>query len=192
MEESKLSAGHKLLVIGGSAGSLLVLLEALPGVKADPSLSIVIVVHRKNTPDSLLSDLLAARSGLVVKEIEDKEILKGGEVYIAPADYHILFENDGTISLDFSEKVNFSRPSIDVAFESAAGVYKDKLNCLLLSGASADGVKGMIEAQNENGRIAVQDPETAESAYMPQQAIRRIPSCTILKPADMADFINAL
>jgi two-component system chemotaxis response regulator CheB len=192
MAENKINTDQKLLVIGGSAGSLLVLLEVLPRVIVVPSLSIVIVVHRKNTPDLLLSDLLASRSGLVVKEIEDKEKLKGGEVYIAPADYHILFENDGTISLDFSEKVNFSRPSIDVAFESAAGVFNDKLTCLLLSGASADGVKGMIEAQARYGKIAVQDPETAQSAYMPEQAVRRVSSCTILKPADMAHFINAL
>lgn len=189
MEKTKIS---KLLLIGGSAGSLVVLLEVLPKVNIKASLAIVIVVHRKNTPDSLLSELLASRSGLTVKEIEDKEPLRGGEVYIAPADYHILFETDNTISLDFSEKVNFSRPSIDVAFGSAAGVYKEKLSGLLLSGANADGVLGLEEVKAAGGNILVQRPDTAETPYMPQQAVQRIPGILALKPSEMPAFINAL
>ncbi len=189
MEETKI---NHLLLIGGSAGSLVVLLEVLPQITIKASVAIVIIVHRKNTPDSLLSELLASRSGLSVKEIEDKEPLLGGEVYIAPADYHILFETDDTISLDFSEKVNFSRPSIDVAFSSAAEVYKEKLSCLLLSGANADGVRGLEEVKALNGRPFVQDPDTAETPYMPQQAIQRLPGITVLKPSAMAAYINGL
>ncbi|MCZ8285455.1 MAG: chemotaxis protein CheB [Bacteroidia bacterium] len=189
MEETKID---QLLLIGGSAGSLVVLLEVLPLVKIKATMAIVVIVHRKNTPDSLLSELLASRSGLIVKEIEDKEPLRGGEVYVAPPDYHILFETDRTISLDFSEKVNFSRPSIDVAFGSAASVYKDRLSCLLLSGANADGVRGLEEVKAMNGRIFVQDPDTAETSYMPQQALQRIPDISVLKPSEMAASINAL
>lgn len=189
MEETKL---NQLLLIGGSAGSLVVLLEVLPQVTLKSSMAIVIIVHRKNTPDSLLSELLASRSGLTVKEIEDKEPLRGGEVYIAPADYHILFEADHTISLDVSEKVNFSRPSIDVAFGSAAEIYNHKLSALLLSGANADGVLGLQEVSVAGGRILVQAPGTAETPYMPQQAIQRLPGILVLKPSEMADFINRL
>ena len=189
MEKNKIS---HLLLIGGSAGSLAVLLEVLPQVTLRSSVAIVIIVHRKNTPDSLLSELLAARSGLSVKEIEDKEPLCGGDVYMAPADYHILFETNDTISLDFSEKVNFSRPSIDVAFSSAAGVYKERLSCLLLSGANADGASGLEEVKAAGGSILVQDPDTAETPYMPQQAIQRIPGVLVLKPSGMPAFINAL
>jgi two-component system chemotaxis response regulator CheB len=189
MEKNKI---NQLLLIGGSAGSLVVLLEVLPRVTIKASVAIVIIVHRKNTTDSLLSELLASRSGLIVKEIEDKEPLRGGEVYIAPADYHILFEAGDTISLDFSEKVNFSRPSIDVAFGSAAEVYKEKLSCLLLSGANADGVLGLEEVKIAGGSVLVQDPDTAETPYMPQQAIHRIPGILVLKPSEMPAFINAL
>ncbi len=189
MEEAKI---NHLLLIGGSAGSLSVLLEVLPRVRLTSSVAIVIIVHRKNTPDSLLSELLASRSGLKVKEIEDKEPLCGGEVYMAPADYHILFETNGTIALDFSEKVNFSRPSIDVAFSSAAEVYKEKLICLLLSGANADGVSGLKEVKAAGGCIRVQDPATAETPYMPQQAVQHIPGIGVLKTSEMAAFINAL
>lgn len=189
MEKGKIS---RLLAIGGSAGSLAVLLEVLPLVRLRPTVAVVIVVHRKNTPDSLLSELLASRSGLIVKEIEDKEPLHGGEVYLAPPDYHILFETDQTVSLDVSEKVNFSRPSIDVAFSSAAEVYRERLVCLLLSGANADGVQGLAEAKAAHGLVLVQDPATAETAYMPQQAIQLIPGLRVLKPSEMAAVINAL
>lgn len=192
MAQDQINAKQKLLVIGGSAGSLLVLLEVLPEIVISEDLAIVIVLHRKNSADSLLSELLAFRSGLTVKEIEDKEQLKSGEVYLAPPDYHILFETDHTVSLDFSEKVNFSRPSIDVAFESAASVYKERLSCILLSGANADGVQGLMEAASVNARVAVQDPSTAETPYMPQQAINRQPGMAVLKPLEMVAFINAL
>jgi len=192
MAQNRITAPLKLLIIGGSAGSLSVLLKVLPALNYNVSLSIVIVVHRKNTPDSTLTDLLASRTKIHVKEIEDKEPLSGGTIYLAPPDYHILFENNGAVSLDFSEKVNFSRPSIDVAFESAAEVYKERLTCILLSGASSDGVKGLIEVQNHKGALAVQDPSTAESPYMPQQAVNKLQPDTVLTPEAMIGFINGL
>lgn len=192
MEKGKIEEPLKVLLIGGSAGSLNVLLKVLPELTADLLLVIVIIVHRKNTPDTALAELLASRTTLPVKEIEDKQPLKAGRIYLAPADYHILFENNGSVSLDVSEKVNFSRPSIDVAFESAAYVYKQRLTALLLSGASADGTKGLLEIKNQKGYIAVQEPSTAESPYMPQQALNLIPACPVLAPEQMANFINHL
>ena len=192
MEESKIAAQLKLLLIGGSAGSLNVLLKLLPFIKPDPRLAIIIVLHRKSTNDSILSDLLATRTSLEVCEIEDKEPLKPSVIYIAPPDYHILFESNGTISMDDSEKVNYSRPSLDVAFESAAQVYGVDLTCLLLSGASSDGTKGLEEVKRHKGTIAIQKPETAESPYMPQQAINKLGDAIILSPEEMIPFINAL
>ncbi len=192
MAQDRITAPLKLLIIGGSAGSLTVLLKVLPALNYNVSLSIVIVVHRKNTPDSTLADLLASRTKIHVKEIEDKESLLGGTIYLAPPDYHILFENNGAVSLDFSEKVNFSRPSIDVAFESAAEVYKERLTCILLSGASSDGVKGLAEVKRNNGNFAVQDPSTAQAPYMPQQAVNKLHPNTVLTPEAMIGFINGL
>lgn len=192
MEKDQIAPSLNLLLIGGSAGSLAVLLEVLPQLTVDSSLAIVIVVHRKNTPDSLLSELLASRSGLVVNEIGDKEPINGGMVYLAPPDYHVLFEADQSLSLDVSEKVNYSRPSIDVAFISAAEVYRNRLTCLLLSGANADGVEGLKQASKLGARMAVQEPSTAEAPYMPQHAVLRIPGITQLKPSEMAGFIHTL
>jgi two-component system chemotaxis response regulator CheB len=192
MEESKITPPLKLLVIGGSAGSLNVLLKLFPYIKSDPAFAIVIVLHRKNTSDSILSDLLSARTTLHVCEIEDKQPIMPSVVYIAPPDYHVLFETDHTISLDYSEKVNYSRPSLDVAFESAAQVYGANLTCLLLSGASSDGTKGLEEVKRNKGKVAIQDPETADSPYMPQQAINKLQHEIVLSPEEMSGFINGL
>jgi two-component system chemotaxis response regulator CheB len=192
MEEDKITGHLKLLIIGGSAGSLPVLFKLFPFIKSEARLAIIIVLHRKSSSDSILSHLLATRTALKVCEIEDKQPLKPAVVYIAPPDYHILFETNGTISLDYSEKVNYSRPSLDVAFETAAQVYGPDLACLLLSGASSDGTKGLEEVKKNHGKVAIQKPETADSPYMPQQAINRLKNALILTPEEMPGFINGL
>lgn len=92
---------------------------------------IIIVLHRKNSSDSVLTDVFASKTALVVKEAEEKDSLTAGCIYIAPADYHLLIEKDHTLSLDFSEKVNFSRPGIDVTFETAAEAFQSELACPL-------------------------------------------------------------
>jgi len=180
------------LVIGGSAGSLEVLIRVLPALNMNLSFPIIIVVHRKQGNDSLLSDLLASKTNLVVKEVEEKEPIIPGTIYIVPSDYHLLIERDQTFSLDYSEKINYSRPSIDVTFQSAADVYRDKLVCLLLSGSNADGVSGMLNAQHNGGEVAVQDPSSAQVPYMPSQAALRTKTKNILKVNEIAAYINAL
>ena len=192
MEENEIGKPHKLLLVGGSAGSLNVMLKLLPLLRTDILLSIVVVLHRKNTFDTMLQDLFSSRTTLPVKEIEDKEVMQKGVIYLVPPDYHVLFEHNAILSLDYSEKVNYSRPSIDVAFESAAEVYGSNLITLLLSGASSDGVKGLIEAKRQKGITIVQDPDTAETPYMPMQALRFMKPDLILKPDEMSRYINSL
>ncbi|MFC3561290.1 chemotaxis protein CheB [Pedobacter jamesrossensis] len=188
LESRKCSA----LVIGGSAGSLDVLLEVFPNLSSDINFPIIIVTHRKAGRDSLLGDLLKNRTKLTVNEAEEKEIIRPGNVYIAPADYHLLIEEDHTISLDYSEKVNYSRPSIDVTFQSAAQVFKDELVCILLSGSNADGVAGLKTVNNFGGLVVIQNPNTAIIPYMPQQALNEIKSAEVLDANSMAEFINNL
>ncbi len=180
------------LVIGGSAGSLDALLEIFPSLNEDLNFPIIIVVHRKASNESLLRDLLQARTPLKVVEAEEKEPLKPGYVYIAPADYHLLLEQNQTFSLDYSEKVNYSRPSIDVTFQSVAEVFKEKLVCVLLSGSNADGVQGLKFVNNIGGRVVVQNPETAIMPYMPQQAVEHAKTDVVLDASQMADYINKL
>ena len=180
------------LIIGGSAGSLDVLFKLLPAINTTINFPIIIIVHRKQGTDSILSNLLATKTLLKVKEVEEKEKILKGSVYIVPSDYHLLIEKDHTFSLDYSEKVNYSRPSIDVTFQSAAEVYKEKLVCLLLSGSNADGVNGLITVKRFGGVTLVQDPLTAQVNYMPAQAILRAKIDKVLTIDEMAGYINDL
>ena len=192
MEENQLKPFEKLVVIGGSAGSLEVLLHVLPKLGDIDAIAVVIVLHRRNSDDNILEELLRMKSGLQIKEIEDKTKVKAGRVHVAPPDYHLLFENDFQFSLDISEKVNYSRPSIDTAFESAAEAYGDKVVAILLSGANADGSEGMITVKNAGGTTVIQLPETADVPYMPAYARDHASPDFELKPSEMPTFINNL
>lgn len=180
------------LVIGGSAGSLDVLLKVLPLLSPALSFPIIIVIHRKHGTDSLLPELLSGRTQLIVKEIDEKEPIVAGRVYIAPSDYHTLIEQDHTFSLDYSEKINYSRPAIDATFQTAAEVYREKLVCLLLSGSNADGANGLKSVNGWGGIAVIQDPATAQVAYMPEQAAIHAKIDYTLGIEDMAEFINLL
>lgn len=160
------------MVIGGSAGSLEPLLHIVAHLPAHTKATIVVVVHRKASPDSILSELLATKTGLPVKEVEDKDAILPGHIYLAPPDYHLLFENRECFALDASEKVHYSRPSIDVTFESAAAVFGKDVVGILLSGANSDGAAGMAHIKKTGGYTMAQDPATAEVYYMPRQAIQ--------------------
>lgn len=179
-------------IIGGSAGSLDVLLKVLPQINATIKFPIVIVIHRKHGTDSLLPELLSSRTKLRVKEVDEKEPLNAGTIYIAPSDYHLLIEQDRTFSLDYSEKINYSRPAIDVTFQTAAEVYKEKLACLLLSGSNSDGVNGLKTVKLWGGTALIQDPKTAQVAYMPAQAQANVKIDSVLSIEDIAEFINLL
>nr|WP_068889780.1 chemotaxis protein CheB [Pedobacter panaciterrae] len=179
-------------IIGGSAGSLDVLLKVLPLINAAIKFPIVIVIHRKHGTDSLLPELLSSRTQLNVKEVEEKEALVAGTIYIAPSDYHLLIEQDRTFSLDYSEKINYSRPAIDATFQTAAEVYKDKLVCILLSGSNSDGVNGLKSVKLWGGVALIQDPTTAQVAYMPAQAQANVKIDDALSIEAIAEFINLL
>lgn len=180
-----------LILIGGSAGSLQVIIEILPKLNPTTQQAIVIVFHRKASPNAeMLIDLLNIKSSLPVKEAEDKEEIQPGTVYIAPADYHLLLEKDHSFSLDISEKVNYSRPSIDLTFLTAADAYKDKLIAILLSGANSDGINGLKTIQKHGGHCIAQDPSTSLVAYMPTQAILKNVVDFIATPSEMVAIIN--
>lgn len=171
MEEKKLNSEPALVLVGGSSGSLDALMLMLPLLKSSLPFPIVIVLHRSNIPDNALTDLLISKTALHVKEADEKDALLPGWVYIAPPDYHLLVESDGTLSLDMGEKVNYSRPSIDVTFTSAAIAYRHRLTAILLSGANADGVAGMQRIRKYGGINIIQDPQEALMPFMPAQAI---------------------
>ncbi|TDW51900.1 CheB methylesterase [Flavobacterium sp. 270] len=189
MEENKLISGCKVVIIGGSAGSLNALMQILPEIDHVNSFAIVIVVHRKSSDEQTLEDLLAVRSKLEVKPVEDKVPLLPGFIYIAPSNYHLLFEKDETLSLDTSEKINYSRPSIDVSFESAAEIYGSALVGIILSGSNTDGTLGLKAIQAAGGTIAVQNPTSADMPFMPNNAILNTNPDYILNIPELLEFI---
>ncbi|MBA4168543.1 MAG: chemotaxis protein CheB [Chitinophagaceae bacterium] len=191
MEKDDLKTGYEIIVIGGSAGSLEVILPMLERVTT-LRFPIVVVLHRKSATDSLLIEVLSQRSAMNVKEVEEKEPVRKGIVYLAPPDYHLLVENDRTFSLDYSEKINFSRPSIDVTFESVASVYGEAAVAILLSGGNADGVEGLKTIKAAGGMCVVQDPGTAEIAFMPAYAVNNATIDLVVAGGDFAGFINSL
>lgn len=182
----------KLIIMAGSAGSLQVILGIISSIGRDLPLSMLIVVHRNVDFESSLEELLSTRTRATIKEVEEKEPIQPGTIYLAPADYHVLIEKDRTFSLDYSEKVNFSRPSIDVTFRCAADVYGEDLVCVLLSGGNSDGVEGMVYVKQKGGVAVAQDPATAEVPYMPQHAIVRMAIDFIVPAEELPAFIRGL
>ncbi len=182
----------RLIIIGGSSGSLEVIMKLLPVLRKDLAVPIIIVMHRNTTADSALTELLASRTQLRVKEADDKDVMEAGCIYIAPPDYHLLVEADGTLSLDASERVHYCRPSIDVSFMSAAVAYKESLLAILLSGANADGAAGIKEIKVDGGYTIVQDPLEAGVAYMPEQALLTNAVDKVMKAEEMGEWLNTI
>ena len=169
-----LKGSYDILCIGGSAGSLEMLLQIVPHLKKELQIATVIVVHRKSSEDSVLIEILTKKTDLIVKEVEDKEEILPNVIYVAPGDYHLLIEKDGSFSLDDSERVNYSRPSIDVTFESAAEACGKAVIGVLLSGANEDGVAGLQAIKRKKGFVAVQNPASAIVPTMPQLAVNKV------------------
>jgi two-component system chemotaxis response regulator CheB len=178
-----------LVAIGTSAGGLHALGLILGRLPSSFDAPIVIVQHR--APGSHdLAMVLQDSTELVVVEAEDKQIMQDGHVYIAPPDYHVLIA-PGEIALTTDAPVRFSRPSIDVMFESAAESYGDALVAVVLTGANQDGCRGAARVASLGGRVIVQDPATAESQTMPAAVARSVPSAEVMKLEQIADALAA-
>jgi two-component system, chemotaxis family, protein-glutamate methylesterase/glutaminase len=165
---------YEAIVIGVSSGGLKALKIIFSILPKDFKTPIIIVQHIGPHSDNQWIELLNNRGILCIKEADEKEKIECGKVYIAPANYHLLVETNKTFSLTIEERVNFARPSIDVLFESAAGIYKNKLIGIILTGANNDGTNGMKRIKEYGGLTIVQDPATAESNCMPASVIASI------------------
>ncbi len=158
-------------VVGTSAGGFRALETIIPSLPATFPLSIAIVQHLDPQADTYLAEHLQRFSAMRVKEAEDKESLSPGTAYLAPPGYHLLIEPDKSFSLSVDDKVNFSRPSIDLLFESAADAYGEALIGIVLTGANADGARGLKAIKRRGGLAIVQNPMTADASYMPAAAV---------------------
>ena len=191
MAKAEVNKG-KLVVIGGSSGSLQVIIYLLGRLPGEYPIPILLILHRGYSNDSMLLDLLVLKSNLTVREVEEKDKIVPSCVYLAPADYHVLIEKDETFTLDYSEKLNFSRPSIDVSFISAAEVYGKNLTGILLSGANEDGAEGLKEIKERGGHTIIQHPDEAIVNYMPLQASYKSRIDEVLDTEGIARYLISL
>lgn len=155
-------------------------------------LPIIVVQHLAATQDGYLFEHFNRKCALLVKEAHEKETILPGHIYFAPPGYHLLIERDETFSLSMDEKVNHSRPSIDVLFESAVRVWSCALIGIILTGANHDGAYGMRLIKEHGGLTIAQDPATAEYPVMPQAAIDQTDIDRILPLGGIESFLNML
>lgn len=160
----------EVIIIGGSAGAFSSILSILNNLDKSINTPIIIVLHRLKNTISTFEAIIQRNTHYTVKEIEDKDKIEKGFLYTAPADYHVLLEENFTFSLDASELVNFSRPSIDVTFESFSSILEEKCCGILLSGSNNDGAIGLKIMAENNGITIIQDCNEAEFATMPKAA----------------------
>ncbi|WP_315760155.1 chemotaxis protein CheB [Sphingomonas sp. Y38-1Y] len=179
------------VVIGASAGAVEALSRILPRLPVDYPLPLLIVVHIPETP-STLAALFADKCRIAVREPEDKEPIAPGTAYFAPPGYHMLVEAGGTIALSVEPPVLYSRPSIDVLFESAADIFAASLTGVVLTGANDDGARGAAAIVAAGGTVLVEDPATAYASAMPAAALARCRDSQPMSLDAVADFLLSL
>ena len=164
---------YKAIVIGASAGGFFTLGKLLSLLPKDFSIPILVVQHISPNSDSYMPIYLNSNCKITVKEADEKEPILPGFVYFAPPNYHLLVEEDHTISLSNDEKLNYSRPSIDILFETASYAYESELIGIILTGANSDGAIGLAQIKDAGGYCIVQDPKEADTQAMPLAAIEK-------------------
>jgi two-component system, chemotaxis family, protein-glutamate methylesterase/glutaminase len=187
-----IEAEAEAVVIGASAGAVDALSVILPALPEGFRLPVLVVVHVPPNKRSVLAELFRGKCLLPVREAEDKEPISGGTIYFAPPDYHLLVEGDKCLSLSSDEPVLFSRPSIDVLFESASDAYGSSLIAIILTGANHDGAKGMRAVIEAGGVAVVQSPNGAFASAMPTAVIEMSPSARVMSLNAIAAYLQGV
>jgi two-component system, chemotaxis family, protein-glutamate methylesterase/glutaminase len=180
------------IVIGASAGGVEALLTLLPALSAALSVPVFIVLHLPRDRPSLLADIFMRKCAVPVREAQDKEPVRPGTVYFAPPDYHLLIDAGPQLCLSADELVHYSRPSIDVLFESAAEIYGPRLLGIILTGANQDGAEGLAAVHAAGGITIVQQPHSAQVKQMVVSALDRNPTSFILDLAGISALLHTL
>jgi two-component system chemotaxis response regulator CheB len=184
--------GIRAVALGGSAGGIEALTELLPALPAGLHLAVFVVVHQPRHRSSMLPGIFASRCPLAVCEPDDKQDVQPDCIYFAPSDYHMLIDQGPRISLSEDDLVRFSRPSIDVLFESAAEVYGRDLLAIVLSGGNDDGADGALAVHRSGGFVVVQDPDTARVSTMPRSVVERGAADAVLPVAGIRALLRTL
>ena len=181
---------YEAVVIGVSTGGMDALRDIFMNLNEYFTMPILVVQHLYTQSENFLATYLNKLTHLTVKEADEKEQIQLNTVYLAPPNYHLIVEEDKTISLSTDERVNFCRPSIDVLFETAADAYGANLIGIILTGANSDGANGMLRIKEKGGLLIVQDPATADVSTMPLSVIKQTQVDHVLSLKDIAEFLN--
>lgn len=182
----------KIVVIGGSAGSFNVVKKILSSIPHDFPLPLILCLHRLKDVRNGFSESLNLNSNIPVKEPLDKDHVKSGFAYLSPSNYHMLIEPGHNFALSTESDVNYSRPSIDLTFETAGYSYRGKMAGIILSGTNSDGAKGLFSAFKNGAFTIVQDPENAQFSTMPNEVFKYFTPHKILTDDGITNFINSL
>jgi two-component system, chemotaxis family, protein-glutamate methylesterase/glutaminase len=180
------------LAIGCSAGGVDALCQLLPALDAECGIAVFVVVHLPRERPSRLVEVFSTKCQLAVLEAEDKQPVEAGAVYFAPPDYHLLLDSGPRLSLSVDQLVHFSRPAVDVLFQSAADVYGPQLIAMVLSGANEDGAAGLAAVKRAGGATLIQEPSTALATAMPEAALRAVPESPALDLTELAVSLRAI
>jgi two-component system chemotaxis response regulator CheB len=181
-----------LIAVGASAGALDPLVKLVGGLPDDFDQPIALVKHRgADTGDDPLFRILGDVTSLRVVEVEDKQEIAGGCLYIAPAGYHTLID-EGHFALSMAAPLRFARPSIDPLFESAADCFGSRTLAVVLSGNSDDGARGALRVKQRGGIVLVQKPDTAECPRMPEATIATTEVDAVLSAGEMGVFLTRM
>jgi two-component system chemotaxis response regulator CheB len=182
--------GYEIVVVGTSWGGLAALRTIVAALPAGYNLPIAIVQHRHRDSDGL-ARFLQDHTRLTVCEVEDKQPLECGKIFVAPANYHMLVER-GHLALSLDAPVRYSRPSIDVALTSAAHAYGHRSVGVVLTGSNADGAEGLRQIADTGGMAVIQQPDSAEAAAMPKAAVEAVPTARVFPLERIASFLATL
>jgi two-component system chemotaxis response regulator CheB len=182
----------KIVVIGGSAGSFNTVRKVLSSIGKDFPLPIILCLHRLKDIRSGFVESLNISSKLLVIEPLDKDPIKAGYAYLSPSNYHLLIENAQYFALSTESDINYSRPSLDITFETAGNSFRDKMAGIILSGANTDGSKGLYSAFKNGAYTIIQNPENAQFSTMPEEVLKYFTPHKILTDDEIVDFINSL
>lgn len=184
---------YKLIIVGCSLGGLSATKTLLAGISDDCVVPIILIQHREQkaevSMDNVLTNMMQRYTKRQIEEAEDKTPLRLNHIYLAPADYHLLIEHD-CVCLSADEPVTYARPSIDVAFDSAARTYGSGVVGVVLTGASRDGADGAASIENRGGLIIIQDPLTAEKNTLPKAAVAATKNAKIMQLEEIGPFIS--
>lgn len=183
---------YKALIIGGSAGSFQVITKILSSLPSNFHLPVLLCLHRLKHVRSGFVEALSIKASIPVIEPFDKDQIKPGKAYLAPANYHMFVELGNRIALSTEEPVNHSRPSIDLSFVTAAQVYREKLIGIILSGANKDGAYGLKKIKDYGGLAIVQDPDECQVKTMTESSLRLTKVDHIYKTNEIIRFLQNL